>query len=405
VLLVDLDDFTAVNDTHGLSVGDQVLSAVAERLRACLEPGDTAARLGGDEFGILLEATTRADAVALAERIEASLRVPFAVASAQLPLRASIGIALAERRHSSVEELVRNADAALYAAKRAARTKHAVFETRMLDAVIGRYALLSQLPSAIHGPQLVLRYQPIFDLRTGELAGLEALVRWQHPQLGLIGPDRFIPLAEESNLILALDLWVLREACSQLLRWRADSGDLGELYMSVNLSRAHFADSEFPSTILNVLQEVGMSPSQLVLEITESAVVRDLKAAQETLLPLRGLGARVAIDDFGTGYSSLSALHDFPVDMLKLAKPLVDKAADAGRGEALILAVTGLAQALSLNVVAEGIESAAQVDALRALGCDGGQGFYLAQPLEAAGVEALLGGRRLKNGSKIRIAG
>jgi predicted signal transduction protein with EAL and GGDEF domain len=394
-----------VNDTLGLAAGDQLLNSVAERLRACLGPGDTAGRLGGDEFVVLVEAANEEQALRLAQRVEDSLRVPFSLDAGEVSIRCSIGIAIAERGLLVAEELIREADAALYSAKHRGKAQHALFDAEMHETVLGRYSLLADLDSAIKGAQLVLRYQPIFSLAGGEIAGVEALVRWQHPQHGLLGPDRFIPLAEESNLILSLDAWVLKEACRQMKAWTDGAGEPDGLYVSVNLSRAHLRQASFPGTILALLDEVGLEPSRLVLEITEGALVRDMDSALQKLEPLRRRGVRIAIDDFGIGFSSLSTLNQSPVDILKLAKQFVDRVTDGERGTALVRAITTLGSALSLHMVAEGIEAADQVEILRGLGCESGQGFYMARPLDADSVEALLVTRRLRQRPLVRIAG
>jgi diguanylate cyclase (GGDEF)-like protein len=390
VLLLDLDDFKTVNDSLGNLAGDQVLQVVAERLRACVRAGDTPARLGGDEFAVLLAPVgDQAQAVAAAERILAALAAPVPVAGRQLQLRASMGIRLGGRGEQP-DEVLRDADLAMYLARERSRGTYQVFDQAMHADAVRRQAAEADLRRAVAEERFTVRYQPIIELASGRLAGLEALVRWQHPQRGLVPPADFIPLAEQTGLIVPIGSFVLRTACRAARDWqRRYPMDLPP-FMSVNLSVVQLLEADPLEEVTGVLDACGLDPADLVLEITESVLVIDADATIERLRALRGLGVHLAIDDFGTGYSSLAYLRRLPVDTLKLAKPFVDGLTRGIEEAALAHAIVRLGDTLSLRVVAEGVEDEDQALELQALGCEFGQGYLFARPLDQAGVERLL---------------
>jgi diguanylate cyclase (GGDEF)-like protein len=389
-LFLDLDDFKTINDSLGHAAGDQLLVDVADRVKRSLRASDTVARLGGDEFAILLEGLGDVDPVRLAQRILIALGDPFVLGGRQASVTVSIGIALSVGGRESTDVLLRNADVAMYQAKTKGKGRYEAFEQGMQTAVLERLDLKGDLERAIERKQLTLNYQPIFDLRTNRMAGVEALLRWHHPRRGLVPPAEFIPLAEETGLIVPIDRWVLREACAQAASWRATYGSLGSLRMSVNISAQGLQDPGLVGETAAILEESGLEPSGLIIELTESVLVQDSAEVVERLQSLRDLGAAIAIDDFGTGYSSLSYVRQFPVDILKVDKAFIDPVADGGEGEAVAKIIIQLGQSLGLEVVAEGIERLEQVERLKTLGCHVAQGFYFARPLPTDGVDALL---------------
>jgi diguanylate cyclase (GGDEF)-like protein/PAS domain S-box-containing protein len=389
VLFLDLDDFKSVNDTLGHAEGDRLLEAVAARLLRATRGCDTVARLGGDEFAVLLEDMAGPDdALTVAERIVAALRAPVGVTGKDVLVSASIGIAHA-RPDDSTGELLRNADVAMYQAKEGGKGCARVFEPAMHAAIVERLTLAADLRHAVDRGELRLLYQPIVELESGRLTGVEALVRWQHPDRGLVAPAVFIPLAEEVGMIVPVGRWVLVEACRQL---RSFDGlvspgagpDRGGLTMSINLSGLQLQDPELVAHVAGALAEAGVAPARVVLEITESVLMRHAEETIATLHALKALGVRLAIDDFGTGYSSLSYLQRFPVDVLKIDKAFVDGVARGGSDAALARAIIALGDSLGLRTVAEGIEHPEQWAQLAALGCGHGQGYLFARPLTAA---------------------
>jgi diguanylate cyclase (GGDEF)-like protein len=390
VLLVDIDDFKTVNDTMGHAVGDQLLFEVAQRLRHHSTVSRLAARLGGDEFAVLLDADEPAEAEEAAARILSALAVPFRVGEHQLLANASIGVALAGPGDSA-DEVLRNADIAMYAAKAAGKASWARFEPRMRDEVVNHARLGSELHNAIIRHELYLAYQPVFDIVTGGMSGAEALVRWNHPVRGPVSPAEFIPVAERSGLIVPLGSWVLREACEQLAKWHAEYGAAAIRSINVNVAARQLRESGFVDEVAAVLSDTGLIPANLVLEVTESSVI-DGRQVRDTLQALHELGVRLALDDFGTGQSSLSLLRAFPVDVLKLDKSFVDGICDGeDRGRlAVAAAVAQLAEYLDLYAVAEGIETAAQLERLRAMGYRLGQGYFMAKPLAPAEMAELM---------------
>ncbi|HYM16046.1 MAG TPA: EAL domain-containing protein [Dehalococcoidia bacterium] len=399
VLFMDLDNFKGVNDSLGHSAGDRLLTEVAERVQACLRPSDTIARLGGDEFAVLLEDVVDAeDATTVAQRIFDTLRAPFALEGKELTVRASIGIAVSETRgaDAKAEALLRDADVAMYVAKSHGKGRYEVFEPDMQIAMVERLALLSDLQRAFERDEYVVHYQPMVLLRSGQLIGVEALVRWRHPTRGLLPPGDFIPLAEESGVILELGLWVLREACRQAAAWQAMYACDPPWTISVNVSVKQLQHPSFVADVAEVLRTSGIDPRTLVLEITESVMMQDAVATMDLLGRIKSLGVRLAIDDFGTGYSSLSYLRQFPFDLLKIDKSFIDDVGAPVQHKELTKAIIELGKTLDLELVAEGIERPEQLSRLQTLDCELGQGFYFAEPLEAAEVEELLRGTRAR---------
>ena len=390
VLLIDIDDFKMVNDSMGPALGDQLLYQVAQRLRHNSAVRELPARLGGDEFAVLLEVDEVEEAEEAAARLQQALSEPFTVGEHHLLSHASIGVAIAGQGDSA-DEVLRNADIAMYAAKESGKAAWVRFEPRMRQEVVNHARLGSELHNAIIRHELYLLYQPVFDIVTGRLHGVEALVRWKHPARGFVSPGDFIPVAERSGLIVPLGAWVLREACEQLAKWRAEHGDRAISAINVNVAVRQLREPGFVDEVAAVLSDTGLLPRNLVLEVTESSVA-DGRQVRETLQALHDLGVRLALDDFGTGHSSLSLLRAFPVDVLKLDKSFVDGIADGeDRGRlAVAAAVAQLAEYLQLSAVAEGIESEAQLIRLRDMGYRLGQGFFMAKPLPAEDAGALM---------------
>jgi diguanylate cyclase (GGDEF)-like protein/PAS domain S-box-containing protein len=396
VLFIDLDHFKVVNDSMGHTTGDELLVAVAQRLETCLREGDTVARLGGDEFTILLEDTQDfAAATHVAERVQQVLAAPFTLNNRPVFISASIGIAgggcfaAGEVRPDDPEALLRDADIAMYRAKAQGRTGYAVFDKAMHEQAMARLHLEADLRQALDQQDFELHYQPIVRLADKRITGFEALVRWRHPANGLVAPGVFIPLAEETGLIIRLDQWVLREACRQLAVWTKDFTADPPLSLSVNLSGRHFGHPDLIENITRVLHETRIPPSTLKLEVTESAIIDNPQAAATLLHQLQMTGVQLSLDDFGTGYSSLSYLHRFPFNTLKIDRSFVKEMSNKDAGE-IVRTIISLAHNLGLNVVAEGIETGDQEARLTALGCEYGQGFFLAKPLDKAATQSLL---------------
>ncbi|HEY4823835.1 MAG TPA: EAL domain-containing protein, partial [Solirubrobacteraceae bacterium] len=389
VLFIDLDDFKTVNDSLGHAAGDELLVSAASRLRACLRPEDVVARLGGDEFAVMVEDADDAEdaGVKVARRIMEAFVLPIGVGSESVAVYVSVGIATSHNGDFSAEQLIRDADVAMYKAKTTGKGHFQVFHPSMGAAVLERHGLKEELRLAIERQELTLYFQPIVDIDTGELVAEEALVRWQHPRRGLVGPSEFVPLAEETGLILSLGQYVLEEACQQARWWQAQSrsgpaGRVGgqQISVHVNLSAVELRDPELVNRVQATLAAAEVDPRSIVFEITESVLLEDSERVSAAIAALRSLGARFALDDFGTGYSSLSYLHTLPFDMLKIAKSFVDGLARGGREASFVRMIIELARTLGVTVIAEGIEAQEQVDALVMLECDLGQGFYLGRP-------------------------
>jgi diguanylate cyclase (GGDEF)-like protein/PAS domain S-box-containing protein len=389
VLFLDLDRFKLVNDSLGHHVGDRLLIAVAQRLESAVRPPDTVARLGGDEFTVLLDGVSDVhEAAAVAERVQHTLREPFDIDDRELHIDASIGIALADA-DAAPDTVLRDADVAMYRAKADGKGRHAVFDGRMHEQVMRRLDMETDLRKAIEEQRLEIAYQPIVQAATGRIVGFEALCRWPDNQ-GLVEPSEFVPIAEETGLIVPLGRWVLRTACAQLVQWRALPAGAG-LIMGVNVSHRQLVDPEFGPTVVDALEETGLDPQALRLEIKESALSREpetvLRALQHTL---DNHGVRSHIDDFGTGASSLRLLHGFPGDAVKIHRALViGMGREAGAFE-IVKALVGLAHNLGLEVIAEGVETAVQLDHLKLLGCEFAQGFHVSAPLRPEDATALL---------------
>jgi diguanylate cyclase (GGDEF)-like protein/PAS domain S-box-containing protein len=388
LLFVDLDDFKLVNDSLGHDVGDRLLIAVADRLRACVRPADTVARLGGDEFAILLEGAGDDDAADIAERIQAALESAVDLGHAPVRVHASIGIAHHHDGPPDAGHLLRKADMAMYAAKRQGKGGYAIFAPAMQAAVTERLELDAELRHALDIEQFRLQYQPIFQLAHEEIVGFEALLRWNHPDRGPMQPDRFIPVLEESGLIVPVGQWVLRQACAQAARWQAQSQRA--LSISVNVSPRQLRHPDFTDHVVQALAEACLPPSSLVLEITEGVMVTDVEQTIDKLHTLEKLGVRIAVDDFGTGYSSLRYLQTLPVNSVKIDRSFVAQIQDGPQQAALAEAIVKVGQALHLTIVAEGIETAEQLDCLRRIGCEYGQGYYFAKPQDPAVIDASL---------------
>jgi len=379
-IFVDLDNFKKINDSLGHGEGDRVLRSTAQRLSKCTRTGDTVARLGGDEFAVLMEDVAREeDVVEAAARIVEALKEPFAFSGSSLRVAASVGVAFAAEGEG-VEELLRNADVAMYHAKEAGKSRYSVFQPQMQQAVRDRLRIEAELTRAIHRNELRLMFQPIVDLESGYLLGVEALVRWQHPERGLIAPAEFIGVAEETGQVVGLGRWVLHEACTQVRAWQERMPMGRQLRVAVNVSGQQLQGSDLVAEVTGALAETGLDAGCLVLEMTESVVMQDTEATFAKLSKLKRLGIRIAIDDFGTGYSSLSYLHRFPIDILKIDRSFVQRLGEERDGTELARAIITLGETLGLEVVAEGIEYEHQLRQLVELGCVAGQGFYYSKP-------------------------
>ena len=398
VLFLDFDRFKLINDSKGHSVGDEFLVQASRRLARCLRKGDTLARLGGDEFAILAAGLTcDRDAVDLADRVLEILREPLHLSALEITATASLGITFSSMGYTRPEDMLRDADIAMYRAKVDGKARYALFDVRLHTEVANRVRLESDLRQTLTaGPGLGVVYQPLVDLRNGRLIGFEALSRWTHPELGAISPATFIPIAEETGLITHLTGQVIRQACRQLRVWHALQPDAGELTVHVNVAAKDVADPDFVQRVKRELLQSGLSPRHLVIELTENILMAQLEAAMGTLNELRAIGVGLSVDDFGTGYSSLSHLSVLPIDSLKIDMSFVRHLRVGSKEAAVIRAVVLLGSSLGKDVIAEGIETQAQMDLLRDLGCDIGQGYHLSRPLPAEGIDKLLLGDRAR---------
>ena len=391
VLFVDLDRFKNVNDSLGHLAGDQLLVQCSQRLASNCRPADTLARLGGDEFILLLDGISgEADAIRVAERIHTQFREPFAISGHELYMAASIGVAFNSPGSSKPEDLLRDADTAMYAAKAQGKACYSVFDSTMHAKAVATLHMESNLRRAIDRHNFHLEYQPVVRLGDECVAGFEALIRWDHEEQGLILPGDFIPLAEETGLILPIGLWVLNEACRQLRVWLDQHAARSDYFVCVNVSSRQFAQDQLVDQVGDALRRVGLPAANLKLEVTESVIMSDARLAEARLQQLRRMGVRVSLDDFGTGYSSLSYLQRFPVDILKIDQSFVKSMNGDSQSGEIVRAILSLAQAFGMEVVAEGTETRAQVDQLRRMGCTYGQGYHFAPPLRVAKAGALL---------------
>ena len=391
VLYLDLDRFKAINDSLGHQAGDELLTATARRLERCLRPGDTLARLGGDEFTVLLEdLRSEADATGVAERIHQEVAAPLQIRGGEVFTSVSVGIALSNAGYESPEDILRDADTAMYRAKAGGRARHQVFDGDMHRRAVSSLRLETDLRHALERQEIVPYYQPVVELDTGTLVGFEALARWRHPTSGMLLPDLFIPVAEESGLVVEIGAWMLAEACRQAREWQRRHPLWATLGISVNVSGRQLSHGSVAADVERVLGATGLEPACLTLEITESALVHGLSSGAGVVQRLHAMSVGLHLDDFGTGYSSLAYLHSFPVQALKIDRSFVSQMNQAPQQSAIVKAIVSLAHDLGMEVVAEGVETRAQLEALRALRCRRGQGFLFSKPLPADQAERLL---------------
>ncbi len=389
VLFLDLDRFKNVNDSLGHSIGDQLLITMARRLESCIREVDMVARLGGDEFAILLDGIpNQAEATNMARRIQEKLQSPFNLSGHEVFTTTSIGIAVSSTGYDDPENMLRDADTAMYRAKAQGKACYEVFDKGMHTHAVYVLQMENDLRRAIEREELRVYYQPIVALENGQLAGFEALIRWQHPERGFINPSDFIPLAEDTGLIVPLGLWILKRACQQLCQWQWQSPANRSLFMSVNLSGKQVAQPDLVENIRDILDETHVDAKHLKLEITESAVMENAEMAARLLKRLKALGVQLSIDDFGTGYSSLSYLHRFPVNTLKIDRSFVGRIGEAAENIEIVRTVISLAENMGMEVVAEGIETLSQLAQLRKLKCQYGQGYLFSRPVDAQSVSS-----------------
>ncbi|MGC2031386.1 MAG: EAL domain-containing protein [Steroidobacteraceae bacterium] len=394
ILFLDLDGFKLINDSLGHSIGDELLKEVAQRLMACVRRSDTVSRQGGDEFVVLLaEVGAAQDAAVTAEKIRIALAAPYFISSHQLHLRCSIGISVFPYDGRDVDTLVKSADIAMYHAKETGRNRVQFFENEMNERVVRRQSMIQALNEALIRKEFVLHYQPTYNLHTSEVKSVEALIRWQRPSHGLVTPSHFISIAEDSGLIESIGQWVLREACTQARDWIGTGLPIERV--SVNVSAVEFNRKAFLDGVRTVLKETGLEPRRLEIELTETAVMRDVMATSHVLEELSADGVRFAMDDFGTGYSSLNHLMLFPIDTLKIDKSFVQDVLTNANAATIVTAIVQLGQSLELEVIAEGIETDEQLRFLALRGCDSGQGYYFGPPVSAIEVPRHFEPRRL----------
>jgi diguanylate cyclase (GGDEF)-like protein/PAS domain S-box-containing protein len=382
VFFLDMDRFKIINDSHGHTIGDQLLVVVGRKLSDCIRPGDTIARLGGDEFALLLQNINDSTyTVNVAERIREKLADPLDIKGHRIFASISIGIALGAEGYERPEQVLRDADIAMYEAKGRGDASYEIFDIRLHANILDRIQLVSDLRGALDNKELSLYYQPIIDLNTQQLTGFEALVRWNHPTRGLIYPMEFIPLAEEHGLIYQIGAWILHEACRELKLLQVRYPAQPQINMSINISSRQFSQHDLVSTLSGFIAETGVDPHTLILEITESMIMENVTAAVETMNRLRAMGIQIHLDDFGTGHSSLSYLQLFPVSALKIDRSFINKLTANGENQEIVTHIVALAKSLNFEVIAEGIEMEHQLTNIKSLHCGFGQGFLFARPM------------------------
>jgi diguanylate cyclase (GGDEF)-like protein len=391
VLFLDCDRFQAVNDSLGHLVGDQLLVSIARRIELCLRPGTMLCRLGGDEFAILLQDIEKpSDTIKVANGILLELAAPFQIGDYQVFTNVSIGIAMGSDIYKQPEHILRDADTAMYRAKANGKACYQMFEQTMHSRALHNFQLESDLRHALERHELIAYYQPIIRLDNNQIDSFEALVRWNHPEKGLVDPSKFIPIAEETGLVMAIDLFVLQQACQQLRSWRDEGLADASLTMNVNLSVKHFMSFDLLKQIDHVLRETGITGSSLRLEITESDIMENAEFAGKIISQLRDRHIQLSIDDFGTGYSSLSYLHRLPIDHLKIDRSFVMRIGKNGKNTEIIRAIIALAKSLDMFTIAEGVETQDQLDQIRELKCEFCQGYLFSKPVEASAARNLL---------------
>jgi diguanylate cyclase (GGDEF)-like protein len=395
VFFLDLDRFKIINDSLGHTIGDQVLIVVGRKLADCIRPGDTIARLGGDEFAILLEnLSDPAGAVTVADRIREKLDLPLDIKGNEVFASVSIGIAVGSDRYERPEQVLRDADIAMYEAKGRGNASYEIFDSKMHANILDRLQLVADLRGAVDHKELMLYYQPIIDLKTQQLTGFEALVRWNHPTRGLIYPMEFIPLAEEHGLIHQIGAWILHEACRELKLLQTRYPAQQPLSMSINISSRQFSQQDLVGILCGFLAETGVDPHTVILEITESMIMENVDAAVVTMKRLRDMGIQIHIDDFGTGHSSLSYLQLFPVSALKIDRSFINKLTANGDNQEIITHIVSLAKSLNFDVIAEGVEMEHQLANIQNLHCGFGQGFLFARPMAFHAIDAWMQGHK-----------
>lgn len=396
VVFLDLDDFKLINDSMGHHVGDEVIVAVARRLEECVRGGDIVARLGGDEFAILLERVNDArDTAIVAERVQQALRAEFNIGGFDHRVTASIGVALSSSANERPEYLLRSADMAMYRAKNAGRNRFEMFDRAMHAEALARLQIENELRRAVDNEHFLLHYQPIVSLATGRIEMVEALIRWRHPERGIVAPAEFVGIAEETGLIIPMGRWALREACAQIQQWQNELGWEERLGLSVNLSVKQFGQVDLVRMVAATLKDTGLAASSLHLEITESAIISQSHPAVNIIHDLRALGVAIHLDDFGTGYSSLSYLHRIPLDAIKIDRAFTSAIDSENLSREVVRAILGLVRAVGVDAVAEGVTSETQVEVLRDLGCEYAQGYLFSRPLPPDEMRDLLNQRHL----------
>lgn len=396
ILFLDCDRFKLINDSFGHLAGDSLLVAIAQRLKTCLTFQHTLARLGGDEFAILLENINGLeDAIKIAKKIQKELAFSFKTSPYEVFIDVSIGIVLVTQDYEKSEHLLRDADTAMYQAKRAGKARYQVFEAKMYQRTLARLKLENDLRRALQRQELIVYYQPIVSLTQGTLVGFEALLRWRHPQHGLVSPQQFIPIAEETGLIIPIGLWVFQQACSQLHSWQENYYNCNtSLGISINLSVKQFAQPDFMENIDRILTQTHLDSESIKLEITESLLIEQTELANQTLKELRSRKMQLALDDFGTGYSSLSYLQRFPIDILKIDRSFIKQIHNNQKNPGIVQTIIKLAHQLGINVIAEGVETLHQIEQLKQWECEEGQGYFFAKPLPPDSVTALIAENR-----------